>query len=495
MEISVKKLIFQEIKEEVVGIPLVKGESLPKEFSEFADSIRKGEFDGSEGQILPINTREMAKFSRLLLIGIGEAKEVSPELFRRAAGSLVRYAKASKCTATAILVPPRFSRDDFVQALAEGAVLADYKFLKFKTKQDNVAVDIRELVIVADTKLSPAAKKGKLLAEAQNYVRKINEHPANMATPQKLAELARTLAKEKKLAVTVYEKDDLKKMGMNGILAVNQGSDLPPVLVILEYNKDKKSLPLYCVVGKGVTFDSGGISIKPSKGMQEMKYDKSGAVDVLGITKAVAELNLPIRLLGIFPATENMPSGSAQKPGDIVTAYNGKTMEVLNTDAEGRLILADALAFAAEKKPEAIIDLATLTGAIIVCLGPHAIGLFSNDDELSKAIENAGENTFERVWRMPIWKEYGEMIKGDFADIKNIGSESGEAGSITASKFLQEFVGECKWAHLDIAGVDLIRASHPYLEKGASGMGVRLVVSALEIIASKGLAGKMAGKD
>jgi len=274
-------------------------------------------------------------------------------------------------------------------------------------------------------------------------------------------------------------------MKMNAILAVNQGSALPPVLVIMEYNKDKKNLPLYAVVGKGITFDSGGISLKPSKGMQEMKYDKTGAVSALGIIKAVSELKMPIRLLAAFAATENMPGGNAQKPGDIITAYNGKTIEVLNTDAEGRLILADTLAYIAEKKPQAIIDLATLTGAIIIALGRHGIGLFSNDDELAKVIKNAGNKTFERVWRMPLWKEYVEMNKADFADIKNIGSEGSEAGSITAAAFLQEFVGDCKWAHLDIAGVDMVSERHPYLDKGASGMGVRLVCETLEMLAKK----------
>jgi leucyl aminopeptidase len=219
--------------------------------------------------------------------------------------------------------------------------------------------------------------------------------------------------------------------------------------------------------------------------MQEMKYDKTGAVTAMGIIKAVSELGLPIRLIAAFAATENMPSGSAQKPGDIITAYGGKTIEVLNTDAEGRLILADTLAYIAEKKPKAMIDLATLTGAMIVCLGRTRIGLFSNDDHLAKVIYDAGERTFERVWRFPLDQEYKDMNKADFADIKNIGSETGDAGSITAACFLNEFTGDCKWAHLDIAGVDHIAAPHGYLEKGASGIGVRLVVDALTRLAKR----------
>jgi leucyl aminopeptidase len=266
---------------------------------------------------------------------------------------------------------------------------------------------------------------------------------------------------------------------------VNQGSVLPPVFVVLEYNRDKKNLPLYAIVGKGITFDSGGISLKPAKSMQEMKYDKTGAVTAMGIIKAVSELGIPIRLIAAFAATENLPSGSAQKPGDIITAYNGKTIEVLNTDAEGRLILADSLAYVAEKRPKAIIDLATLTGAMIVSLGHNRLGLFSNDDHLAKVIYDSGEKTFERVWRFPLDREYKEMNKGDFADIRNIGSETGDAGSITAACFLSEFTGDCRWAHLDIAGVDSIAAPHGYLEKGASGIGVRLVVESLTRLARK----------
>jgi leucyl aminopeptidase len=298
-----------------------------------------------------------------------------------------------------------------------------------------------------------------------------------------VAAWAKRLAKEEGLAIEIFDRAKMRKMGMDALLAVADGSVNAPMLVRLDYNKGKK-LPLYCIVGKGVTFDSGGISIKPSAGMHEMKYDKSGAMNVLGVMRAVSRLRLPIRVIGLMPLVENMPSGSAQRPGDIVRAYNGKTIEVLNTDAEGRLILADALAYAAEQKPESIIDMATLTGAIVVSLGRHAIGLFSNDDPLSKAIIDAGEETSERVWRLPIWPEYGEMIKADFADIKNI-TEQGEASSITAAMFLKEFVGDAKWAHLDIAAVDYVKWPHPYLEKGASGMGVRLVTETLARLPKK----------
>lgn len=481
MEILVKPVSFIGAKG-LFGVLLFKGEKLPTEFSDYSKMIKKEDFEGSEGQVFPLSANDSL---RLLFIGLGEEKDLSSDSFRKAAGSFIRYSKSHGFTSGELLLPQKLAKQDFVQSLAEGAVLAEYKFTKFKTKKEKEEVVFKQLTIGAAHGLSNYAKKGQLLAECQNYVREIDEHPANMVTPQRFVELAKTLSKEQKLDLTIFGKDQLKKMGMNGILAVNQGSALPPVLVVIEYNKSKKNLPLYCIVGKGITFDSGGISLKPSKGMHEMKYDKTGAIVVLGAMQAVSKLGLPIRLIGLMPVTENMPSGSAQKPGDIIRAYNGKTIEVLNTDAEGRLILADALSYAIEKKPEAIIDLATLTGAIITCLGPHAAGLFSNDDKLSETISRAGYETYERVWRLPIWKEYSEMIKSDFADIKNMGSDLGEASSITASKFLQEFVGETKWAHLDIAGVDLIRGSHPYLERGASGFGVRLLVNTLEKLAKR----------
>ena len=482
MQISTRQVDLKDVKDEILAIALVQGEALP--FPELTRAMRKEEFEGKLGQVYVIDTQDKAGFRKLLLFGLGEEKNLNMDFLRRFGGTATRYAAQLKSNSLSISSNVKtISAVDAAQAICEGGILASYKPIKFKTKKEDY-FEVKEAHLVAKEDISSAIKRATILANAQNYVRDINENPANIATPQKLAELAQELAKGNGLDITVFEKEDLKKMKMNAILAVNQGSALPPVFVILEYNKDKKHLPFYAVVGKGVTFDSGGISIKPSKGMQEMKYDKTGAVTALGIMKAVSELSLPIRLIVAFPATENMPSGTAQRPGDIITSYNGKTIEVLNTDAEGRLILADALAYVAERKPEVLIDLATLTGAMIISLGRHRIGLFSNDDNLANALFEAGEHTFERVWRLPLDKEYYEMIKGDFADIKNIGSESGEAGSITAAAFLSDFIGECKWAHLDIAGVDNILEKHGYLERGASGIGVRLVVKSLEEFAT-----------
>ncbi len=487
MEVKSKMCATAQTDDDVLAVCLFENETIPAEFSEFLHALSKKQFIGKPGQVFSATTQGKASFKRLLLVGMGKEDEFVLDYARRAAGTAVRYSEAMKCASLSIMLPgvpgaKGFDQSDIAQAVAEGAVLSGYKFLEFKTKKDEF-FDVEKVTLISGQDFSDAVKKGVALATAQNYVRNLDEFPANIMTPQKVAEAAKVLAKEKRLSVKVLEKKDLQKLGMNAFLGVNSGSALDPKLVVLEYNAGKK-LPFYSIVGKGITFDSGGISLKPSKGMEEMKYDKTGALVVLGVFKAVAELGLPIRLLGLMPLTENMPSGSAQKPGDIVKAYNGKTIEVLNTDAEGRLILADALAYAAAQKPDAIIDLATLTGAILVALGRAGAGLFSNDDALSSAIEKAGLKTYERVWRFPLWPEYIELMKSDIADLKNISGE-GEAGSITAAVFLKEFIGECKWAHLDIAGVDMISRPHPYLGKGASGIGVRLVVETLKNLGGK----------
>jgi leucyl aminopeptidase len=435
----------------------------------------KTNFEGKEGQAYCFDNGKI----HVLAVGLGKKEEFRPDGLRKAGGLCVKYAGKLRESEFSAYLPD--SDDLAAQMLTEGALLAEYTFDELKKKEDDFS--LRHMHIVAGKNVSAGIRRGEIYATAQNYSRRLDETPANIATPMMIAKEAVRLAKEMGFAATVYDARAMKKMGMNSILAVARGSAQPPALVKLEYNKGKK-YPLYCVVGKGITFDSGGISIKPAKGMHEMKYDKSGAMNVLGIFKAVAELGLPIRLLGLMPLTENTPDGNAQKPGDIIRAYNGKTIEVLNTDAEGRLVLADALSYAADEKPQFIIDMATLTGAMVVSLGRHAIGMFTDDDEIAKLLEESGTETHERVWRLPLWPEYGEMMKSDFADLKNI-SETPEAGSITAAAFLKEFAGGCRWAHLDIASVESVHWDHAYLGKGATAMGVRLVTRALERTANK----------
>ncbi len=461
MKVDYKKSISGNL----VCILLAEGEKPPKDLA--GHNVK---FEGKEGQSFPLSSGKR----NILLVGLGKK---NGDIFRIAAGACIRHAEKIKEKEVSVYYPKADEKS--AEAIAEGAVLAAYRFNRYKTKKENS--EVSKLHLVAQKDLGKALRRGEILAGAQNYSRALDEEPANIATPTMIANAARKLAKEKKLKITVFDVKAMKKMGMNAIIGVGQGSATPPVLVKLEYNAGSK-YPLFCVVGKGITFDSGGISIKPSKGMHEMKYDKSGAMNVLGVFKAVSELRLPIRLMGLMPLAENTPGSRAQKPGDIVRAYNGKTIEVLNTDAEGRLILADALSYAAVKKPEYMIDMATLTGAIVVCLGRHAIGMFSDDDKLAKALIKAGEETHERVWRLPLWPEYGKMMESNIADLKNI-SELPEAGSITAAAFLKEFAGGTKWAHLDIASVEAVGPEHGYLGKGASGIGVRLVTETFEKLA------------
>ncbi|MEM4166333.1 MAG: leucyl aminopeptidase [Candidatus Bilamarchaeaceae archaeon] len=438
----------------------------PKDFEDFKDDFKN--FEGKTGSVYSTAVKGKP-YKRISFYSLGKKEEFEDDFLRRGGGAAIRMARYFKYKEVGIVVP---NLNKAAQLITEGAILANYKCTEFKSKVEESFVE--RLILISDKDIKKEVRLGEVLASAQNYMRSLDEKPANIITPSAIVKEALNLAKTYNLKATVFDEKKLKKMGMNALLAVGAGSKNPPYLVILEYEGAKR--PYCAVVGKGITFDSGGISIKPSAKMHEMKYDKSGALAALATIKAVAELKLPIRLLAVLPLAENLPSATAQRPGDIWKAYNGKTIEVLNTDAEGRLILADALSYIAEKKPDYIIDIATLTGAIIIALGRHAAGLFSNDDELAKVIEDAGKETFERVWRLPIWKEYSEMMKSDIADIKNI-SDTGEAGSITGAVFLKEFVGDTKWAHLDIAGVDLINTNHPYLEKGASGAGVRLLAT------------------
>lgn len=420
------------------------------------------------------------------IIGLGKRSEFHTEFLRR--GSLTAYKTAASVRAEKleIILPHTDAEDsEMAQALAEGAILASYKFDRYKTEKEpemNIWVCINGK---NEAKISEGIKIGKIMGDAQNYVRQLNENPGNIINPKTFCKEAKIIASEHGLKIEILGKQELEKRGMNGILAVGKGSINEPMLITVEYNAGK-NLPLYAIVGKGITFDAGGISLKPAKRMHEMKYDKSGACIVLGVLKTVAQLKFPLRILGVIPLAENLPSGTASRPGDVIKTYSGKTVEILNTDAEGRIILGDALAYASEKKPEAIIDVATLTYAIMVALGRCAIGLFSNNEELAGKIKLAGNKTFEKVWELPLWKEYSEMIKGDIADIKNIGGEDGEAGAITAAVFLKEFVGETRWVHLDIAAVDWVIGKHPLIEKGATGTGVRLIVQSLiELVEKK----------
>ncbi|WP_130471675.1 leucyl aminopeptidase [Candidatus Magnetaquicoccus inordinatus] len=429
--------------------------------------------------------------SRLLLLGMGKKESLNTESFRTLGGHLTQLChkmRIAECTTLLSLDSHHKAKNKrqqipVAEALAEGAWMGNYRFESYKSKEskkeEREEYPFKQLyLLVAGERL--AAEKRRLteveaIARGVVLARDLANQPGNVLNPEGLAEQARQLAgRFPAIKTTVYSERMLARKGMQGILAVGSGSQSPPRLITMEYRKGGDR-PLLAVVGKGITFDSGGISLKPGEGMGEMKFDMCGGAAVFGLLQAVAELSLPINLLGVVPAAENMPSGTAQRPGDVIRMAKGVTVEVLNTDAEGRLILADALYHASSFKPAVIIDLATLTGACAVALGAHASGLMGNDNSLLRQLEKAGEASGDRLWRLPMYSEYQEQIKSTVADIKNIGGRL--AGAITAGCFLSRFVEEKQaWAHIDIAGTAYdMNSSRPHFPKGAAGVGVRLL--------------------
>jgi leucyl aminopeptidase len=430
---------------------------------------------------------------RLLLVGLGEEAALDPDAFRRAGGVAVGQAASRKAKSVSIAVPRtrRLKVPAIAKALAEGAVLANYRFDTYRSKNEKQVGSVASAALsferAADARPArAAAKAGAVVAECQNVARQLSNEPPNELPPAALAREAAKVAKQVGLRCRVLDAAALKRRKMGAILAVGQGSIHPPRLVVLEHNApagrgrpDGRRLPTICLVGKGITFDSGGISIKPSASMDEMKHDMSGAAAVVGALRACALLKLPLHVVGIIGAAENLPSGSAYRPGDIVTSMSKKSIEILNTDAEGRVVLADALHFArSEFEPAAMLDVATLTGACVVALGSYATGLFGNDERLVEHVRRAGETTAERAWPMPVWDAHRKAVESAVADVKN--ATGREAGSSTAAAFLASFVEETPWVHLDIAGTAWTTKTGPYQARGATGVGVRLLVEALQ---------------
>ncbi len=426
------------------------------------DSLGKHDFTGKAGQLF------LDRKEKVMHVGLGKEKEFELDQLRQSAGAGANALKNLGVEELSIVIP---EVKESTRACVEGALVALYDFNKYKT--DNEAKkEVKKLFF--RNAGQKEFEKALAVGTSVNYVRSINNEPANIATPEHIAEEARKLARENGLKCSVWEESDLVKKGYNGIASVSAGSKHRGKMIVLEYDGTGD---FYCIVGKGITFDSGGISIKPSEDMDKMKYDKSGACAVLGIMKAASELKLKKKIVGIMCMAENVPSGSAYKPGDIITT-GGKSIEVLNTDAEGRVVLADGLSYATTLKPKGIIDLATLTGACVVALGDLASGLMGNDKELVSKLFDAGMKSGERNWELPMWKEYDDKIKSDFADVKNIG-DRGSGGTITAACFLKKFVGDSKWAHLDIAGTAWNTKARPYLALGATGVGVKTIIEFL----------------
>ena len=446
------------------------------------DILSQGDLEGKSNTTLLLHKVPGVQSKRVLLIGLGKEQEFNYSAFITAAQAAFRVLGSTGITDCTLFLADLPVKDcDIawkVTQIAKLAVDSNYRFDQLKSNPEEIKKPLRKIIISLHGKEDLAAgeqalSQGAAIAHGMSLTKNLGNLAPNICTPSYLADQAKELGKSYKLKVTILDKKDMEKQKMGALLAVARGSHQPPKLIVMEYQgKGKKEKPIV-LVGKGVTFDTGGISLKPAAEMDEMKYDMSGAASVLGTIKAVAEMNLPINVVGIIPATENMPGGSATKPGDVVTSMSGQTIEVLNTDAEGRLILCDALTYAERYEPKVVIDIATLTGACVIALGNIATGLMSNDEELAQELITAGEQSADRVWQLPLWDDYQELLKSNFADMANIGGRAG--GTITAACFLSRFTKKYQWAHLDIAGT----AWKSGKEKGSTGRPVPLLAQFL----------------
>ncbi|MDH4184062.1 MAG: leucyl aminopeptidase [Nitrospinota bacterium] len=447
-----------------------------------ADMAKRRKFEGKEGQLLAFESLGALPAGFVVAVGLGKKEEASQEKIRFASGKAARAVKASgvksmACSLARVAIPNVMAAQ-VAQAIVEGACLALYSFTQFKKDSDPLRLE--EIIVLAReeeqeeaAQMAAGAEKGRLAAEAVAFARDMINMPGNYATPSYLGAQAQAMGKKYGFKCVAHGPAAIKKMKMGGLMGVAKGSSEEPRFIVMEWLKGPKGQKPIVMVGKGLTFDSGGISIKPSLNMHEMKSDMSGAAATIAVMRAAAALKLKVNLVGLVPTAENMPSGSANKPGDVLTGLSGVTMEVLNTDAEGRLVLSDALAYAAKYNPDCMVDFATLTGACMVALGAHCSGLFGNDDELIAQLNEAGKRTGERLWPLPLFKEYEDDIKSDVADIANIGPRGG--GASTAAAFLKKHV-KGKWAHVDIAGTAFADKEKGYIQKGGVGVGVRLML-------------------
>jgi leucyl aminopeptidase len=440
--------------------------------------VRRGDMEGKSGSTLLLQNVPGTLCERVLLVGLGKEKDFREKEFTTAIRNTVKTLNETGAfDASIFLTELPVKKRSIGWRIRQATMVAfdaTYKFDQFKSKKDEVRRPLRKLTLAVErrnelTLAEEALAQGLAIAEGMAMTKTLGNLPANICHPTYLAEQAQAMAKEFNLGCEILERADMEKLGMHSLLSVSQGSRQPPKLIVLSYKGAKASDKPIVLVGKGVTFDTGGISLKPGAEMDEMKYDMCGAASVLGTMQAVARMALPINLTIVVPATENMPDGMATRPGDIVTSMSGQTIEILNTDAEGRLILCDALTYAERFEPDTVIDVATLTGACVVALGHIATGLFSNKDALARDLLDAGDESYDRAWHMPLWDDYQELLKSPFADMGNIGGRWG--GSITAACFLSRFTKKYEWAHLDIAGT----AWKSGADKGATGRPVPLL--------------------
>lgn len=456
-----------------------EGAELP---ATLADLIEPVDFRGKAKQARLIYPRGAVAPRRVLLLGLGAPAKLTADTVRQAAATAVRQAQELQVAAFALGLNGDLPLDAAAigQALAEGLELGAYRYHRYRTglsAEQTFTVEAAT-VIGADAGFQAGLDAGQAIARGVAFARDLVNTPGGALTPAALADEAVDLGKRAGLQVTVLDKTQMTAQGFGGVLAVGLGSANEPRFIVMEYGQAAQGRPTICLVGKGLTFDSGGLSLKPADAMSTMKSDMGGSAAVFGAMQTVADLQLPLHVVGIVPAAENMPSGTAYRPDDVITTLSGKTVEVLNTDAEGRIILADGLFYAQRYQPAAIIELSTLTGAIVIALGPHAIGMMGTDQALIDQLSKAGQASGERVWQLPLWDEYHEMIKSDIADLKNIGGRP--AGSITAGAFLAAFVGDYPFVHLDIAGTAFAETpAKSYNSPGGTGVGVRLLAEFL----------------
>ena len=497
VELKTQKVDFSKYKTDILAVGLFSDakelDKLNKELNSKLDGaidrlMGLGDFKAKVGTSAVVYGNGQTGAKRILLVGLGEKKKATLDTVRNAAAHAAKTSVELKAKTMSLALHRafggRFDLSAIGQAFGEGIYFGSYRYDEFITENENgrlgsLKVELIDPDSAKVKKLKKGLSNGIAIGKAQSYARTLANRPANVITPAKLAAAAKELARgSKRLNCTVFDEKQMAAKGMGGVLAVGSGSQNKPRFIILKYGPPGKAasgLPTVALIGKAITFDSGGISIKPSANMDEMKLDKSGGIAVLGAMKALAELAPPVNVFGIVPSAENMPSGTSYRPGDIINTYSGKTVEVQNTDAEGRMILCDAISYAVKQKCDIIIDIATLTGACVVALGKYMAGLMGNNDRLIKDLQKASQASGEKVWQMPSGEDYAKEMKSKIADLKNIGSRWG--GACTAAAFLRQFAGDTKWAHLDIAGVWSFEKATEFTSEGASAFGVRLLTT------------------
>lgn len=461
--------IFEGGRVPTEGLPEAMGAALGR-------AIEGGDFRGKAGDKVLLYASGAEGPRRVLAVGVGPVDDFTADGAREFAGHIVRAAESARVTQVSVVVPSEgpVENTDTVQAVCEGLVLAAWRFTELKADSDDPPIRVeRASIWSGGSPPTEAVAIGLAAARGENFARDLQSYPGNHMTPAVLAERATKMAERTGLGVEVWGPEKLLAEEMHALLSVSHGSVEEPRLIILRHEGGGEGNKPLVLVGKGLTFDAGGYSLKPPSGMEDMKYDMSGGAAVIGAMQAIAEAELPVNVVGIVPSSENLINGAATKPGDVIQSRAGKTIEVINTDAEGRLILADALAYATSLDPAAIVDCATLTGAVVVGLGNTAIAVLGNNEELIEELRRAGERSWERCWPLPLWPEYRKQLDSDVADLKNVGGRP--AGTITASAFLEEFVGEAVWAHLDIAGTAYGDKPAAYRRKGAYGVPTRLL--------------------